>query len=74
MLYFTIPNCSKLRWENFFMLTFLLSTVWIAIFSYVMVWMVGASSSWGKYRMLGGGEQIIFRVQTEIFLLLKSTS
>ncbi|KAG8449031.1 hypothetical protein GDO86_015912 [Hymenochirus boettgeri] len=39
-LYFTIPNCSKLRWENFFMLTFLLSTLWIAVFSYIMVWMV----------------------------------
>ncbi|KAG8541668.1 hypothetical protein GDO81_028496 [Engystomops pustulosus] len=39
-LYFTIPNCSKPRWENFFMLTFILSTVWIAIFSYIMVWMV----------------------------------
>ncbi|KAM5129015.1 sodium/potassium/calcium exchanger 4 isoform 2-T2 [Mantella aurantiaca] len=39
-LYFTIPNCSKPRWENFFMLTFGLSTVWIAIFSYLMVWMV----------------------------------
>ncbi|XP_075700437.1 sodium/potassium/calcium exchanger 4 [Rhinoderma darwinii] len=40
MLYFTIPNCSRPRWENFFMLTFILSTVWIAIFSYIMVWMV----------------------------------
>uniref|UniRef100_A0A8C5MP75 Solute carrier family 24 member 4 n=1 Tax=Leptobrachium leishanense TaxID=445787 RepID=A0A8C5MP75_9ANUR len=40
MLYFTIPNCSKPRWENFFMLTFILSTMWIAIYSYVMVWMV----------------------------------
>ncbi|XP_053553517.1 sodium/potassium/calcium exchanger 4 [Bombina bombina] len=40
LLYFTIPNCSKPRWENFFMLTFILSTLWIAIFSYVMVWMV----------------------------------
>ncbi|KAM4691021.1 sodium/potassium/calcium exchanger 4 isoform 2-T2 [Rhinophrynus dorsalis] len=39
-LYFTIPNCTKPRWENFFMLTFLLSTMWIAIFSYIMVWMV----------------------------------
>ncbi|KAM3918415.1 sodium/potassium/calcium exchanger 4 isoform 1-T1 [Leptodactylus fuscus] len=39
-LYFTVPNCSKPRWENFFMLTFVLSTVWIAIFSYIMVWMV----------------------------------
>ncbi|XP_069593039.1 sodium/potassium/calcium exchanger 4 isoform X1 [Ranitomeya imitator] len=40
VLYFTVPNCSKPRWENFFMLTFILSTVWIAIFSYLMVWMV----------------------------------
>ncbi|KAM4014361.1 sodium/potassium/calcium exchanger 4 isoform 2-T2 [Anomaloglossus baeobatrachus] len=40
VLYFTVPNCSKPRWENFFMVTFILSTVWIAIFSYIMVWMV----------------------------------
>ncbi|XP_051954125.1 sodium/potassium/calcium exchanger 4-like [Xyrauchen texanus] len=40
ILYFTIPNCAKSRWENFFMLSFLLSTVWIAVFSYLMVWMV----------------------------------
>ncbi|XP_072283811.1 sodium/potassium/calcium exchanger 4 isoform X2 [Pyxicephalus adspersus] len=39
-LYFTVPNCSKPRWANYFMLTFVLSTVWIAIFSYIMVWMV----------------------------------
>ncbi|XP_068110707.1 sodium/potassium/calcium exchanger 4 isoform X2 [Hyperolius riggenbachi] len=40
VMYFTVPNCSRPRWENFFMLTFILSTVWIAIFSYIMVWMV----------------------------------
>uniref|UniRef100_A0A8C8VJV8 Solute carrier family 24 member 4 n=1 Tax=Pelusios castaneus TaxID=367368 RepID=A0A8C8VJV8_9SAUR len=40
LLFCTIPNCSKPRWENFFMLTFLLSTLWIALFSYFMVWMV----------------------------------
>ncbi|CAI5764423.1 potassium calcium exchanger 4 isoform X1 [Podarcis lilfordi] len=40
LLFFTIPNCSKPRWENFFMLTFLLSTLWIAVFSYFMVWLV----------------------------------
>uniref|UniRef100_G1KIM4 Solute carrier family 24 member 4 n=1 Tax=Anolis carolinensis TaxID=28377 RepID=G1KIM4_ANOCA len=40
LLFFTVPNCSKPRWENLFMLTFLLSTVWIAMFSYVMVWLV----------------------------------
>uniref|UniRef100_A0A8B9LKK6 Solute carrier family 24 member 4 n=1 Tax=Astyanax mexicanus TaxID=7994 RepID=A0A8B9LKK6_ASTMX len=40
LLFFTIPNCAKPRWEKYFMLSFLLSTVWIAIFSYFMVWMV----------------------------------
>ncbi|XP_066468259.1 sodium/potassium/calcium exchanger 4 [Tiliqua scincoides] len=40
LLFFTIPNCSKPRWENFFMLTFVLSTLWIALFSYFMVWLV----------------------------------
>ncbi|XP_048341187.1 sodium/potassium/calcium exchanger 4 isoform X2 [Sphaerodactylus townsendi] len=40
LLFFTVPNCSKPRWEKCFMLTFLLSTLWIALFSYFMVWLV----------------------------------
>ncbi|XP_027493709.1 sodium/potassium/calcium exchanger 4 [Corapipo altera] len=40
LLFATIPNCSKPRWEKWFMLTFILSTFWIALFSYFMVWMV----------------------------------
>ncbi|XP_068432832.1 sodium/potassium/calcium exchanger 4 isoform X1 [Clinocottus analis] len=40
LLFFTIPNSAKPRWERFFMLSFILSTIWIAIFSYFMVWMV----------------------------------
>uniref|UniRef100_A0A8C9SDI3 Solute carrier family 24 member 4a n=1 Tax=Scleropages formosus TaxID=113540 RepID=A0A8C9SDI3_SCLFO len=40
LLYFTVPNCARPRWEKFFMLSFFLSTLWIAIFSYYMVWMV----------------------------------
>uniref|UniRef100_U3JID1 Solute carrier family 24 member 4 n=1 Tax=Ficedula albicollis TaxID=59894 RepID=U3JID1_FICAL len=40
LLFTTIPNCSKPRWEKCFMLTFILSTLWIALFSYFMVWMV----------------------------------
>ncbi|XP_042630247.1 sodium/potassium/calcium exchanger 4-like isoform X1 [Cyprinus carpio] len=40
LLYFTIPDCAKPRWERCFMLSFFLSTLWIAIFSYIMVWMV----------------------------------
>ncbi|CAL9706987.1 unnamed protein product [Knipowitschia caucasica] len=40
LLYFTVPNCNKSRWERWYLLTFLSSTLWIAIFSYLMVWMV----------------------------------
>ncbi|KFV53467.1 Sodium/potassium/calcium exchanger 4, partial [Gavia stellata] len=40
LLFCTIPNCSKRRWERCFMATFILSTLWIALFSYFMVWMV----------------------------------
>lgn len=40
LLYYTVPNCSKPEWEKWFMLSFIASTLWIAAFSYVMVWMV----------------------------------
>ncbi|KAJ8308710.1 hypothetical protein KUTeg_013584 [Tegillarca granosa] len=40
VLYYTVPDCRKPRWERWFMATFILSIVWIAIFSYIMVWMV----------------------------------
>nr|XP_014426731.1 sodium/potassium/calcium exchanger 3 [Pelodiscus sinensis] len=40
LLYFTVPNCNKPYWEKWFMVTFASSTLWIAAFSYVMVWMV----------------------------------
>ncbi|CAL9687411.1 unnamed protein product [Knipowitschia caucasica] len=40
LFFFTIPNCSSRRWENYFMLSFVSSTLWIACLSYVMVWMV----------------------------------
>uniref|UniRef100_H3A9B1 Solute carrier family 24 member 3 n=1 Tax=Latimeria chalumnae TaxID=7897 RepID=H3A9B1_LATCH len=40
LLYFSVPNCAKPRWEKWFMVTFATSTLWIAAFSYMMVWMV----------------------------------
>uniref|UniRef100_A0A8C4T465 Solute carrier family 24 member 3 n=1 Tax=Erpetoichthys calabaricus TaxID=27687 RepID=A0A8C4T465_ERPCA len=40
LLFFTVPNCASPRWEKWFMVTFASSTMWIACFSYVMVWMV----------------------------------
>lgn len=44
VLFCTVPNCSKPRWEKWFMATFVLATLWIALFSYFMVWMVSAFS------------------------------
>ncbi|XP_062037299.1 sodium/potassium/calcium exchanger 4 isoform X2 [Lepus europaeus] len=40
LLCITIPNCSKPRWEKLFMVTFITATLWIAVFSYLMVWLV----------------------------------
>uniref|UniRef100_A0A7N8YCD9 Solute carrier family 24 member 3 n=1 Tax=Mastacembelus armatus TaxID=205130 RepID=A0A7N8YCD9_9TELE len=40
LLFLTVPNCSKRRWEKWFMVSFLTATIWIAGLSYVMVWMV----------------------------------
>ncbi|XP_046886257.1 sodium/potassium/calcium exchanger 3 isoform X1 [Hypomesus transpacificus] len=40
LLYFTVPNCASPRWERWFMVSFIASTLWIAGFSYIMVWMV----------------------------------
>ncbi|KAI0229303.1 Sodium/potassium/calcium exchanger 3 [Lamellibrachia satsuma] len=40
VLYYTVPNCREPRWQGWFMVTFVNSIVWIAIFSYLMVWMV----------------------------------
>uniref|UniRef100_A0A6Q2WTK7 Sodium/calcium exchanger membrane region domain-containing protein n=1 Tax=Esox lucius TaxID=8010 RepID=A0A6Q2WTK7_ESOLU len=40
MLFFTVPNCAIPRWERWFMVSFITSTLWIAAFSYIMVWMV----------------------------------
>uniref|UniRef100_A0A4W5N437 Solute carrier family 24 member 3 n=1 Tax=Hucho hucho TaxID=62062 RepID=A0A4W5N437_9TELE len=40
LLFFTVPNCANPRWERWFMVSFVISTLWIAGFSYVMVWMV----------------------------------
>ncbi|XP_062262842.1 sodium/potassium/calcium exchanger 3-like [Platichthys flesus] len=40
LLFCTVPNCIQPRWHRWFMVTFVASTLWIAIFSYFMVWMV----------------------------------
>lgn len=38
VLYVSIPNCKYDKWKDYFVVTFGLSLVWIAIFSYLMVW------------------------------------
>jgi len=40
LMFITIPNCNTKRFEKFFIVSFIMSTVWIAAYSYMMVWMV----------------------------------
>ncbi|XP_070543543.1 sodium/potassium/calcium exchanger 5-like [Ptychodera flava] len=40
LMFLTIPDCRQKRWRWWFMVTFLMSTVWIAGVAYVLVWMV----------------------------------
>ena len=40
LLYVTIPDCRKEKWENWYLLSFFVSVLWIALLTYVLVWMV----------------------------------
>ncbi|XP_053356657.1 sodium/potassium/calcium exchanger 5 [Clarias gariepinus] len=40
LLYVTVPDCRRRFWRSFYMLTFFMAAVWIAAFTYVLVWMV----------------------------------
>jgi Ca2+/Na+ antiporter len=40
MFYLTMPDCRKKEWESWYALTFLVSIIWMAIISYVLVWTV----------------------------------
>lgn len=40
LYYVTIPDCRKIRWEDWFLVTFFVSLVWMALLSYVLVWMI----------------------------------
>ena len=39
-LWYTVPQCGKEEYKHLYMVSFIVSTVWIAAYSYVMVWMV----------------------------------
>ena len=40
LFFITMPDCRKKRWENWYPVTFVVSIVWMAIISYVLVWTV----------------------------------
>ncbi|XP_050396242.1 sodium/potassium/calcium exchanger 5 isoform X3 [Patella vulgata] len=40
VLYMTTPDCRKQRWKKWFLVTFIMSLVWLSAFSFVMVWMI----------------------------------
>ncbi|KAK6185112.1 hypothetical protein SNE40_007418 [Patella caerulea] len=40
VLYITTPDCRKQRWKKWFLVTFIMSLVWLSAFSFVMVWMI----------------------------------
>ncbi|XP_057696007.1 sodium/potassium/calcium exchanger 5 [Corythoichthys intestinalis] len=40
LLFLTIPDCRKRFWKQWFVVTFIMSAVWISGFTYILVWMV----------------------------------
>ncbi|XP_045188506.2 probable sodium/potassium/calcium exchanger CG1090 [Mercenaria mercenaria] len=40
LFYVTIPDCRLTRWRSCFIMTFIMSLVWLSFLSYVMVWMI----------------------------------
>jgi len=40
LFYITIPPCCKRRWSEWFLVTFLMSVLWMGTLSYILVWMV----------------------------------
>lgn len=40
LFYYTVPDCRLEAWRSWYVVTFVVSMVWIAIFSYIMVWMI----------------------------------
>ena len=40
LFFITMPDCRKKGWENWYPVTFVVSIVWMAVISYVLVWTV----------------------------------
>ncbi|EDO48007.1 predicted protein, partial [Nematostella vectensis] len=40
VFYVTIPDCRKKTWRKFYLVTFTVAVIWMAVLSYFLVWMV----------------------------------
>ncbi|CAF4984232.1 unnamed protein product, partial [Rotaria socialis] len=40
LMHITIPDCRKEVFHNYYMLTFVMSTIWVAGLAYFLVWLV----------------------------------
>lgn len=40
LFFLTIPDCRKARWENWYLVSFTVSLIWIGSFTYGLIWMV----------------------------------
>ena len=38
--YYTMPNCRRQDSQKYYMITFVISLVWLSLLSYIMVWMI----------------------------------
>jgi Ca2+/Na+ antiporter len=48
VMFITVPDCRRPRWKNWFLVTLVLSIVWIGFYSYLMVWMITVvGHTWG---------------------------
>ena len=50
---YTIPDCRTKQYSRYFLLTFILSVIWICFYSYILVWMITiigqtTAESWTK--------------------------
>lgn len=52
LLFLTTPDCRRKFWRNYFMITFLMSALWISAFTYILVWMVTITGMYLKYNSI----------------------
>lgn len=44
--HFTTPDCRRERFRRWYLVTFIMSMLWIAAYSYIMVWMITVIGEW----------------------------